>query len=124
MPTPETRHQYLKNNHPIERFTFDDAAARDAGTGQTWPNGEDYTIIEDDIGQVAFQVDDGTYWRLTGVGPLTWLQITGTGSAGIALDATDTATGDPISVPVVTKIIAPNWSITVSGTEVTIDAIG
>lgn len=124
MPTPETRHQYLKNNHPIERFTFADAAARAAGTGQTWPNGEDYTIIEDDIGQVAFQVDNETYWRLTEVGPLVWLQLTGGGAGGWTLEATDTVTGTPLTLVNVTKIIAPNWSVTVSGTEVTIDAIG
>jgi hypothetical protein len=124
MPVPETRHQYLANNHRIERFVFADAAERAAGDNQFWPSGEPYTITAEDISQIAFQEDDETYWRLTGVGPLAWLQITGGGAGGVTLEAILTSDGSPVTVVNVTKIIAPLWSITVSGTEVTIDAIG
>jgi hypothetical protein len=78
-----SKHQYAINNHKIERFVFANASERAAGTpnGITDPiTGDDYTLVTDDIGQIAYQQDNGTYWRLTGVGPLSWLQITGTGS--------------------------------------------
>jgi hypothetical protein len=73
MPTTDARHSRSVYNHPIENFTFADAAARAAGTG--------YTIVAADIGKVAYQQDTGVYYRLTAIGPLTWAQITGTGTS-------------------------------------------
>jgi len=75
MSSPVFRHDLQTDNHKLEAYTFADATARLAGTG--------YTIIAEDIGKSGFQADDLSYWRLTGVSPLTWHQISsGAFSAG------------------------------------------
>lgn len=97
----ESRHQYLLWNHRIESFVFPDAATRAAGTGLTTPSGTAYTLVVADIGRVAFQSDTLAYYRLTGVGPLVWVQIgggTGTvSSVSATVPAGFTVSGSPIT---------------------------
>lgn len=66
------RHRDARLNHIIENWTFPTAGDRLALA--------DATI--DDIGKVAFQESDNTYWRLTAIDP-TWVQIGGGGGGGV-----------------------------------------
>jgi hypothetical protein len=60
------RHQDLTANHIIESWTYANAAARTAATG----------FVLGDIGRIAYQQDNGTYWRLTGSLPVvTWAAL-------------------------------------------------
>jgi hypothetical protein len=65
-------HRDQTENHRLEHFVFANATARGAGTG--------YTITSADVGLVAYQSDNGSYWRLTDDSPLTWAEITSTGA--------------------------------------------
>lgn len=75
MSVPESRHQYVHENHRLERFIFADAATRATGSGLLTPSGVPYTIVSDDVGQICYQTDTGVYYRLTGVGPLMWAVV-------------------------------------------------
>jgi hypothetical protein len=58
-------------NGVIETWSYANAAARTGATG----------FVANDVGRVAYQQDNTTYWRLTAVTP-TWVQIAG--AVGIA----------------------------------------
>lgn len=60
------------NNHPIHSLSYADATARLAATG--------FTSV--DVGRVAHQVDDDTWWVLTDESPITWLQISNAAGGG------------------------------------------
>lgn len=64
-------HRDSIDNHQIETWVYADATARGAASGFT----------TDDIGRVAFQTSDASYWRLTAVTP-TWVALGGAGSVG------------------------------------------
>jgi hypothetical protein len=51
--------------HVINSFTYTNASARTSATG----------LLTTDIGKVARQTDNGTFWVLSNNSPLTWLQI-------------------------------------------------
>jgi hypothetical protein len=53
------------NIHVPHNWAYADAAARAAAVG----------FIADDVGKLALQSDDGTYWRLTDDSPVTWEQV-------------------------------------------------
>ena len=61
------------DNHVIHAFTYANAAARTGATG----------FVAGDIGKVAKQSDNNTYWILTATTP-TWVDITSTGGGGSA----------------------------------------
>jgi hypothetical protein len=56
-------HSNSVKNHKIENWTYANAAARLAAGG----------FLSADVGKLAFQTDNGTYWRLTATTP-TWAQ--------------------------------------------------
>lgn len=57
-------HADLIRNHILENWVFPNAAARNgAGAYQTY-----------DLGKIAYQVDNGTYWRLTATTP-SWASL-------------------------------------------------
>lgn len=56
------------NNHVIHAFTYADATARTGASG----------FVSADVGKVAKQTDNNTYWLLTATTP-TWVEITSTG---------------------------------------------
>ncbi len=62
------------NNHIVHSFEYADAAARTAATG----------FISADVGRVARQLSDSTFWVLTSISPVTWVQV---GGGGIAFGA-------------------------------------
>lgn len=66
------KHQDLRKIHLLENWTFADAAARAALVG----------ALPEDIGKIAFQQSDKTYWRLDLDAPLTWVQVGGGGGGG------------------------------------------
>jgi hypothetical protein len=55
----------LANIHRAHNWEYADATARLAGAG----------FLADDVGKLALQLDDGTYWRLTDDSPITWEQV-------------------------------------------------
>jgi hypothetical protein len=62
-------HSASLKNHRIENWQYADAAARTGATG----------LVAGDIGKLALQLDDSTYWRLTNYSPVTW-QLAGPGT--------------------------------------------
>jgi hypothetical protein len=72
-------HSNSVKNHKIENWTYANAAARTGATG----------FLAADIGKLAYQTDNQTYWRLTAVTP-TWIQAMA-GPAGA--DGADGAAG-------------------------------
>ena len=70
-------HRTLTGNelHGVMAFTYADAAARTGATG----------LVSTDIGKVAKQSDDGSFWLLTNYSPVAWVALTGA-SAGITAD--------------------------------------
>jgi len=68
-----SRHQDQTANHIIEAFVYANSTARMASAG--WVAG--------DVGRVAYQTDQGGYYRLTGTGP-TWLSMASIENADIA----------------------------------------
>lgn len=91
------RHRDLTLNHKIENWTFADQAEREA-----LPD-----AFPEDIGKIAYQEDNQTYWRLEDDSPLSWIQAMA-GPAGAdgangtdGADGADGANGAPgVGVPV------------------------
>ena len=57
------------NNHIVHSFEYADATARTAATG----------FLSTDVGRVARQLSDNTFWVLVSISPISW---TGIGSGG------------------------------------------
>lgn len=57
-------------NHKIENYTYANAAAHTSASG----------FVTADLGKIAYQSDDGSYWRLTATTP-TWAALGGGGAA-------------------------------------------
>lgn len=70
----------VANNHMAHAFEYADATARGAATG----------FVSGDVGKLAFQTDDSSFWVLTATTP-TWVAV-GAGAAG-AVDSVNTQTG-------------------------------
>lgn len=66
-------HSNSTRNHKIENWTYANAGARTGASG----------FLSTDLGKLAFQTDNSTYWRLTATTP-TWEQAMAgpTGAAG------------------------------------------
>jgi len=77
-----TDHSNSTNIHIIHAFTFADASARVGAIG----------LVAADVGKVAKQTDDNSYWILIDTTP-TWTDITtaGTGTVGGPVASTDNA---------------------------------
>lgn len=69
-------HSDSTSNHRLETWVYADATARGAATG----------FASSDIGKIAYQQSDGSYWRLTATTP-TWAQI-GSGGSGLPVGGT------------------------------------
>jgi len=54
-------HSASTYNHILENWTYANAAARTGATG----------FVAGDVGKIAYQTDEGSYWRLTATTP-TW----------------------------------------------------
>jgi hypothetical protein len=64
------RHRDSRFNHIIENWTFADATERLALVD----------ALTEDIGKVAFQQSDNTYWRLIAIDPPIWVAVGGNGT--------------------------------------------
>lgn len=95
--TPESRHQYVHENHRLERFVFANGTDQAAGANLFTPSGLAYTIVSDDLGQICYRSDTDVYYRLTGVGPLAWSAIAGGGGGGTSLSSGENKDGSTIS---------------------------
>jgi hypothetical protein len=85
MPT-SGKHSEQTYNHRIESWVYADAAEREGASG----------FFAADVGRIAFQESDSTYWRLTATTP-TWV-IVGGADAKVAIltvegDLAGTVTG-------------------------------
>jgi hypothetical protein len=61
--------------HGVVAFTYADAAARTGATG----------LVSTDVGKIAKQSDDGSFWILTNHSPVSWVALTGA-SAGMTAE--------------------------------------
>jgi hypothetical protein len=101
-------HSASAKNHKIENWTYANAGTRTAATG----------FVSGDIGKIAYQSDNGTYWRLTAVTP-TWValqptipsryQASGTIAAGTAANV-DCAACDTFNE----RTLAGNTTLTIT----------
>lgn len=68
------RHRDLKltDNHVVHAFEFADEATRLAAT-----------VTAADVGKVAFQLSDKTFWLLASVGPASWTAMAGGGGGSL-----------------------------------------
>ena len=85
------------NQHILENWSYADSAAREAATG----------FVAADIGKVAYQQSDGTYWRLTAVTP-TWSQIGGGSNVSIVETAVSAEDANAITVEFQVKVNGDN----------------
>lgn len=102
-------HSNSVRNHKIENWTYANAAARTSATG----------LLSADIGKLAYQSDNGTYWRLTATTP-TWAAVqptipprylpSGTIPAGAAANV-DCSTADTF----LSRALAANTTLTLIG---------
>lgn len=72
----------LGARHPIHNWEYADASARTGASGFT----------SDDLGKVARQLDNDSYWVLTDTGP-TWADISSGGGSGETNTASNVGTG-------------------------------
>jgi hypothetical protein len=75
------------NNHVVSAFTYADATARGAAT-----------VTVSDVGKVAWQQDDDSFWVLKDDSPLTWVAL-GSGGGGGAVDSVNGQTGTVVLDP-------------------------
>jgi len=80
MPGSDALHSALTgaNIHVPYRFTYADAAAREAEAG----------AVPGDVGCLALQEDDNSLWILTEDDPLTWVSVADAGGSQVAQVAT------------------------------------
>ena len=80
-------HSQQTANHRLESWVYADAATREAATG----------FAAADLGQIAYQADTGSYWRLTAVTP-TWAAVAGA-TAELAVVTTVASPGSDTHLP-------------------------
>jgi hypothetical protein len=73
-------HYFLSDEqiHSIIAFTYADAATRAAATGfEVAQNSVTVTVPFSalDVGKIALQSDEGSYWMLTNHSPVTWVEM-------------------------------------------------
>ena len=87
-------HQFLTltDNHPIGSLEYANQTAREAATSWSYTNSQGNTVVvaftADDLGRVAHQTDNNTWWILNGVSPTTWLEM---GAGGTVANAVTSA---------------------------------
>lgn len=67
--------------HQIANWTYASAGARTGAVG----------LVAADVGKVAWQTDDDTFWVLTDDSPVTWVALAGGASAALAAHLADTS---------------------------------
>jgi hypothetical protein len=66
------------DGHVVHAYEYADAAARVAATG----------FVAADVGKIARQLDDNSFWALRGYSPIAWFSITGGSVSKIRLEMT------------------------------------
>lgn len=62
----------IGERHAPHNWEYADAAERTAASG----------FVSADLNKLALQLDDGTYWRLSAISPVTWGAVGGSSSGG------------------------------------------
>lgn len=108
MTTYPGRHSLQTQNHRLESWIYADATARLAATG--------FTI--DDIGRIAWQASDNSYWRLSDESPVTWLALAGAATGSGTIFAIDTPPASPTSYDdeFATAGLNAKWTEAITGT--------
>jgi len=111
--------QVLANNHTAHAFSYATSTLREAAS-----------LAAGDVGKIALQTDDNSYWILQAVSPATWAPMTG-GLVRCVLDATAgktvTTHGLGVEIPDNAIIIRAFYEVTVtftSGTDAATIALG
>lgn len=119
MPGSDALHSALTgtNIHVPYRFTYADAAAREAEAG----------AVPGDVGCLALQQDDNSLWMLTDDDPLTWVCVAQAGAsaqvATINLVIVSTAAGTEIADGAQAWVEIP-WACTISRVTLLADQSG
>src|SRR5690606_13230169 len=79
----------LGDIHRLANWEYPTATARNAATG----------FMAHDIGKIAKQTDNNTFWELTAVTPTTWLPVGGGSEISININANE-EDGDEISIDI------------------------
>lgn len=74
--------------HIIQAFTYANASARIGATG----------LVAGDVGKVALQTDNMSFWVLTNYSPVTWIDLAGTGVVTAHASTHKGDGSDPIAV--------------------------
>lgn len=102
----------LGERHAPHNWEYADATLRAAASG----------FVSTDVNKIALQLDDGSYWRLSSIAPITWVTTTKAAGAGSGYGQwkwSTSLTGDPTSGKV-----AVNSATAASITELRISDMG
>jgi hypothetical protein len=113
MPAPLHPDLVGPYNHVLHNFTYANAAARLAAV-----------LLPTDIGKVALQSDDNTYWILLDDAPLTWHPITGVPLTTQVIAGDGLTGGGALSSNVTLNVAAnPDGSIVVNANDIQVGVI-
>lgn len=95
-------HENSSLNHKIENWIYVDAAARLAAAG----------FVAGDVGKLAYQIDERSYWRLLVTTP-TWEYVGGGAPKSVAIPAGATANVDWTLAPTrFERLLTANTTLT------------
>jgi len=99
--------------HAPSNLSYADAANRIAGTNEL----SSITLTSANIGQYADQRDDDSVWKLTGVGPITWLAVSGGGGGSGDVSKVGTPVDNQVGVWTGDGTIEGTTGLTYDGTN-------
>ena len=104
--------------HILHAYEYADSTTRLAATG----------FLAADVGKVARQISDSTYWVLSNHAPVTWKEITNDGAVGIPSTRTITAGagltgGGDLSIDRTIDIVAGDGSIAVAANSIAVGTL-
>jgi hypothetical protein len=77
----------LAENHSANSFSFADSIARLAAI-----------LTSDDVGKIALQLSDNTFWLLASVSPVKWIGVDGTNTGDITVGTVGAANANGLSL--------------------------
>jgi hypothetical protein len=100
----------LADNHVVHAFSYANAAARTGAVG----------LLPADVGKMAIQVDEGSFWVLQDDAPVTWIRVGPLAeSVGVVIDG---GTSVPTAGSKGYRVVP--YACTVTGWEILADASG
>jgi hypothetical protein len=105
MSTGLHRNLDISEIHRIHSWEYADAATRTSASG----------FISGDIGRVARQLDDGSFWVLMGISPTSWMKVGwATTKSGKALPASFAGNPKKATVTFDAAFLSADYSVTVT----------